>query len=254
MSTRWPAQVKRTAVTAKRVTIPCHADPRGPQPTSRERSRRSAIVVLLLSWLTVRLLVDLSYRDADTPIYDRYGESVASGLVPYRDLRVRDTRRVQLAVLSCRRPSSPRASPATCSCFEALMILCALVALVATDALAAPGCARREAHSLVALRGDRGLSTGARDRRASAASTCCRPPSSRSGSPSSSVDHNRLGGGCRSGLGIAGEALSARAAPHRVPAGGTQARLARSALWGSLWRRPSASCASFPFSCLARTG
>ena len=38
--------------------------------------------VLLLSWLTVRLLVDLTYRDADTPIYQRYGEWIESGLAP----------------------------------------------------------------------------------------------------------------------------------------------------------------------------
>lgn len=107
-----------------------------------------AVVVLFLSWLTVRLLVDLSYRDADTPIYQRYGESVESGLVPYRDFAL-EYPPGALAAFAPPALITDSFSGYTLA-FEALMILCALLALVATDAslrrLSAP---RR--HSLIAL-------------------------------------------------------------------------------------------------------
>lgn len=103
---------------------------------------------LFLSWLTVRLLVDLSYRDADTPIYRRYGELIESGLVPYRDFAVEYP---PGAPASFAPPALVTSSlPGYTLAFEALMILCALLALVATEAslrrLRAP-----RAHSIIAL-------------------------------------------------------------------------------------------------------
>lgn len=107
-----------------------------------------AVGGLFLSWLTVRLLVDLSYRDADTPIYRRYGELIESGLMPYRDF---DVEYPPGAPASFAPPALVTSSFSgyTLS-FEALMILCALLALVATDAslrrLRAP-----RSHSIIAL-------------------------------------------------------------------------------------------------------
>jgi hypothetical protein len=107
-----------------------------------------AVGVLALSWLTVRLLVDLSYRDADTPIYQRYGELIERGLVPYRDFAFEYPPGALAPV------APPAFVTETLSgymlAFEALVFLCALLVLVATDAslrrLRAP-----RAHSLVAL-------------------------------------------------------------------------------------------------------
>ena len=96
----------------------------------------------------MQLLVDPSYRDADTPIYQRYGELVGSGHVPYRDFAFE----YPPGALAALAPPAlvTESFSAYMVAFEGLMFLCAVVALVATDASLRRLGARR-AQSLVAL-------------------------------------------------------------------------------------------------------
>jgi hypothetical protein len=90
----------------------------------------TATGVLLLSWPVIILLVDLGYRDADTPIYRRYGEWMASGLVPYRDFPLEYPPGAAATFLPPALVTSSFSSYTLA--FEALMLACALVALIAT--------------------------------------------------------------------------------------------------------------------------
>ena len=92
----------------------------------------TATGVLLLSWAVIGLLVDLGYRDADTPIYRRYGEWIASGLVPYRDFPLEYPPGAAATFLPPALVSSNLSGYMLA--FEALMVACAFVALVATAA------------------------------------------------------------------------------------------------------------------------
>jgi hypothetical protein len=92
--------------------------------------------------------VDLSYRDADTPIYHSYGELVESGLLPYRDFAFEYP---PVAAASFALPALVTGSFSRYTlAFEALIVLCALLALVATAAsLRRLRTSRR--HSIAAL-------------------------------------------------------------------------------------------------------
>jgi hypothetical protein len=91
-----------------------------------------AVGVLLLSWPAIRLLVDLGYRDADTPIYRRYGELIAAGLAPYRDFALEYPPGAAAAFLPPAVVTSDFSDYTLV--FEALMVGCALLALFATAA------------------------------------------------------------------------------------------------------------------------
>ena len=108
----------------------------------------TATGVLLLSWPAIRLLVDLGYRDADTPIYRRYGEWMASGLVPYRDFPLEYPPGAAATFLPPAFVTSTFSSYTLA--FEALMLACAFVALIATaESLRRLGAS--DARSTVAL-------------------------------------------------------------------------------------------------------